>query len=147
MKTATKAGAKAPNGKGTPEQKEGVKSTANNPQDTQKGSQTADVILKAEPKDENRIAETKSIGDIIEAIRQKNKLVNDLNNTIERQNLLQQLYSDKKLKITVEPIEYNSRTEVEFTNETIVDYIVSMLIVKSKEVVLDIENQLKQLEK
>ena len=63
--------------------------------DTQKGATVAETVLKAEP----RTGETKSIADVMDAIRSKAKLVTDLQATIDRRTQLQQLYSEGKLKI------------------------------------------------
>jgi hypothetical protein len=110
--------------------------------DTQKGATVAENVLKAEP----RTGETKSIADVMDAIRSKAKLVTDLQSTIDRRTQLQQLYSEGKLKIAVQKGEYG-RDELTFQNENIVDFIVKSLVEKSKEVESDITAQLIALEK
>lgn len=110
--------------------------------DTKKGAKAAEEVLKAEP----RTGETKSIGDVMEAIRNKAKLVNDLQTTIDRRNQLQQLYSEGKLCIAIQKGD-SRRDELSFYNENIVDFIVKGLIEKSKDVEADITANLIALEK
>ncbi len=110
--------------------------------ETLKGAKVATEVLKSV----TRTGETKSIGDVMEAIRAKAKLVSDLQNTIDRRNQLQQLYSEGKLRITILKAD-SHRDELSFNNENIVDYIVKGLIEKSKEVEGDISAKLIELEK
>ncbi len=138
METKTKKAPTGVNGKSLPKTEKEAKSQTI---DTLNGVKSAETTL-------NVVNEPKQVGDLIEAIRQKAKLVSDLQNTIERRQKLQKLYSEQKIKITVKPIEYSNRGEdLEFFNENIIDYIVSMLIDKSKEVESDIEAKLFELEK
>jgi hypothetical protein len=110
--------------------------------DTLKGANVSTQVLKAE----KRTGETKTIGYVMEAIRNKAKLVSDLQNTIDRRNQLQQLYSEGKLRITILKAD-SHRDELSFNNENIVDYIVKGLVEKSKEVEGDITAKLIELEK
>jgi len=110
--------------------------------ETLKGAKVATEVLKTV----TRTGETKTIGDVMEAIRNKAKLVSDLQNTIDRRNQLQQLYSEGKLRITILKAD-SHRDELSFNNENIVDYIVKGLIEKSKEVEGDISAKLIDLEK
>jgi hypothetical protein len=110
--------------------------------DTPNGAKVSAQVLKAE----KRTGETKTIGDVMEAIRNKAKLVSDLQNTIDRRNQLQQLYSEGKLRITILKAD-SHRDELSFNNENIVDYIVKGLVEKSKEVESDITAKLIELEK
>lgn len=141
MKTASKEPVKGTNGTATPKDKEALKAAKIETKDTVSGAETATTTLKVEK-------EPKQVSEIIEAIRKKAKLVSDLQTTIDRRQQLQKLYSEEKLKITIKPIDYTGRREdLEFFNENIIDYIVKMLVEKSKEVENEIALQLFELEK
>lgn len=138
MKTKTEKAPIGLNGKSLPKNENEAKSQTI---DTLNGAKTADTTL-------NVVNEPKQVGELIEQIRQKAKLVSDLQNTVERRQKLQKLYSEQKIKIAVKPIEYSNRGEdLEFFNENIIDYIVKMLVEKSKEVENDIAAKLFELEK
>ncbi len=118
---------------------------ATKPTDTKEGIKVAATTLNVE-KREN---ETKPISELIDRIRKKNKLVNDLQTTATRREALALLASGErgeKLTITV-GVEDSHRGELVFTNPDVLDYIISMLIEKSKEVETDIVNQIRELEK
>lgn len=138
MKTKTEKAPIGLNGKSLPKNESEAKSQTI---DTLNGAKTADTTL-------NVVNEPKQVGELIEQIRQKAKLVSDLQNTIDRRQQLQKLYSEDKIKISIKPIDYTGRRDdLEFFNENIIDYIVKMLVEKSKEVENDIAAKLFELEK
>lgn len=138
MKTKTEKAPTGLNGKSLPKNENEAKSQTI---DTLNGAKTADTTL-------NVVNEPKQVGELIEQIRQKAKLVSDLQNTVERRQQLQKLYSEDKIKISIKPIDYTGRRDdLEFFNENIIDYIVKMLVEKSKEVENDIAAKLFELEK
>jgi small-conductance mechanosensitive channel len=138
MKTETEKALIGLNGKSLPKNENEAKSQTI---DTLNGAKTADTTL-------NVVNEPKQVCELIEQIRQKAKLVSDLQNTIDRRQQLQKLYSEDKIKISIKPIDYTGRRDdLEFFNENIIDYIVKMLVEKSKEVENDIAAKLFELEK
>jgi hypothetical protein len=138
MKTKTEKALTGLNGKSLPKSESEAKSQTI---DTLNGAKTANSTL-------DLVNEPKQVGDLIEQIRHKTKLVSDLQTTVDRRQQLQTLYSEKKIKITVKPIEYSRNGEdLEFFNENIIDYIVKNLIDKSKEVENEIAAKLFELEK
>jgi hypothetical protein len=138
MKNKANAATNGAAEKTMPEIKTGLNGAS---KDTKKGAEVAATTLKVEN-------EPKQVGDLIEQIRHKAKLVSDLQATIDRRQQLQKLYSEDKIKIAIKPIDYTGRRDdLEFFNENIIDYIVKNLIEKSKEVESDIAAKLFELEK